>query len=228
MISEETYTIASNDGGKLIPKGTATLSGSLSRNIVGNEAAMLEPVKQSQSKKDVTREALKFFFSEDGALVREFVLDEVCNGVDALSRDAVRELFVRLGIPSGRVPLLLRAMAPKLSDKDRKVVDSLVKLINFFSGGGSATVEANSFSGLPNLSNRREVFNIITAVQRAENREKLTAILPTLREFAPNMRDFGRQIIIKLTEKGTARFFKAASDVVFGPEPSKSKAFSSA
>ena len=44
-----------------------------------------------------TREALKFFFSNDGRLVREFVLEEVCNTVDALSRDATRELLISLG-----------------------------------------------------------------------------------------------------------------------------------
>ena len=40
----------------------------------------------------MTREALKFFFSDDGAVLREFVLDEISAGVDALSRDALREL----------------------------------------------------------------------------------------------------------------------------------------
>ena len=42
------------------------------------------------------REALKFFFSDEGALFREFLLDEVCDGVDALSREAARELFISI------------------------------------------------------------------------------------------------------------------------------------
>ena len=35
---------------------------------------------------DATRSALKFFFSPDGYLIREFILEETCNVVDALNR----------------------------------------------------------------------------------------------------------------------------------------------
>lgn len=88
--------------------------------------------------KSAARDALKFFFDDDGAVFREFVLgkiiiiitntfvtntntttdtiDEVCNGVDAISRDAARELFVRLNIRGNLVPPLFRALAPKLTE----------------------------------------------------------------------------------------------------------------
>ena len=79
--------------------------------------------ENSQQTNEVARESLKFFFASDGYLIREFVLEEICNGVDAISRDAARELVIRLGVfNKGKgLPLLLKSMAPKLTAKDRKV-----------------------------------------------------------------------------------------------------------
>jgi hypothetical protein len=43
-----------------------------------------------------------------GALIREFVLEEVCTSVDALSRDATRELLIALGLRGVPVPPLFK------------------------------------------------------------------------------------------------------------------------
>ena len=51
---------------------------------------------RNSNSNSAAREALKFFFSDEGALFREFLLDEVCDGVDALSREAARELFISI------------------------------------------------------------------------------------------------------------------------------------
>ena len=167
---------------------------------------------------DVTKEALKFLFSDDGYLLREFILEETCNMVDALSRDAARELVIRVGIRGAAVPPLFRALAPKLTDKDKKAVDSISKLLSFLIGDNPTTssqpggygLSASGFSGI--LSNAR----------KPENRKKLAQLLPVLREFAPNMRAFGLQIASRLAEKSTARVLRASADAIFGPTPTKS------
>ena len=144
--------------------------------------------------KSVARDALKFFFNDEGVVFREFVLDEICNGVDAISRDAVRELFIRLNIRSNNIPPLFRALAPKLTEDDRKIVDSVTKLVTFLSGDFSlASSDSDPTSRLRSLQ----------------------SLLPTLREFAPNMRSFGLQIVSRLVEKSTSRLLRATADQIF-------------
>ena len=146
------------------------------------------------------RESLKFFFSDEGLLFREFVVDEITNGIDAISRDAVRELFLRLGIRGSRVPVIFKSMAPKLTSSDRKVVESLIKLLNFFSGR-----DLNDANG----SSSQFINSLLTTVTNPGNRNKLIAMIPTFREFAPNMRQFGLEVTRKLTIKGTVRLIDA-------------------
>ena len=57
---------------------------------------------------------------------------------------------------------------------------------------------------------------LLSAVRRPENRAKAAALLPALREFAPNIRLFGRQLAQKLALKATARAVRATSDAIFG------------
>ena len=188
------------------------------RGLVQRRSSATPSLSSPRSKeKDLTRDALRFFFSEEGALLREFMLDEICNTVDALSRDAVRELFIRLGL-RGSVPPILKALAPRLSDSDKRTVDNISKLINFLVGiDSSEDIPSGSFStnGLSSLVN---------SAASPENRRRITLLLPTLREFAPSMRDFGRQIANKLIEKGTSRLIKASSDAIFNPSVTLSRA----
>jgi aarF domain-containing kinase len=78
---------------------------------------------QTQEDKETVREALRFFFSPEGKVFREFMLEEIVTVVDASSRDAVRELARTLGLGGLGLPVpsLFRALNPSLSDKDRKV-----------------------------------------------------------------------------------------------------------
>lgn len=68
-----------------------------------------------------TREALDFFFSREGRPFREFLLEEVTRSVDTLSRDAISQIGYRVGLGGRQMPPLLRALAPPVTDKDRKV-----------------------------------------------------------------------------------------------------------
>ena len=62
-----------------------------------NNIALRAPNNNNNNNNNAVRESLRFFFSDEGELFREFVIDEISNGIDAISRDAVRELFMRLG-----------------------------------------------------------------------------------------------------------------------------------
>jgi aarF domain-containing kinase len=67
------------------------------------------------------REALRFFFSPDGLVFREFILEEIVTVVDASGRDAVQELVRNLGLSNLPVPGFVRAMNPALTEQDRRV-----------------------------------------------------------------------------------------------------------
>ena len=157
----------------------------------------------------LTREALKFFFGEDGVQVREFVLEEITSGVDALSRDAVRELVAGLGLRAA-VPPLLRSLAPRLDEGDRRKVESLTKLVRFLSQSGASS-DGGAFGG----SNLR-MAEVVQMARRPENQKKLRELLPTLQAFAEPSRQFGLQVAARLAEKSARRFIRASVDVVFG------------
>jgi hypothetical protein len=131
----------------------------------------------STSSSSVTREALKFFFSPEGNILREFISEEIVNGIDALSRDALRELVVRLGIKSSGIPRLfskqqrqfLKALAPALSVEDKKVVDALETLVSFLVNGNNENFSISSLLSPQQLS-------------RAESRSQLFELNKSLRE----------------------------------------------
>lgn len=220
------------------------------------------------------REALKFFFSVDGNLLREFVLDEISNGIDAVSRDAFRELLKRFRIlpsasskqtslfpvPFGFFPLpglafpspltaatstasqFLNSVAPELTEKDQKVVDSLFKLTNFFLGNTAKTAGSGLLSSLlpfplngespmsavpaaassEESSSKRldakEFFGfLLSTVKDEEKRRQLTALFPTIKEFWPNIEAFLLQVNRKLFERLSGRVMNASLDAIFGP-----------
>ena len=64
------------------------------RELDGGQVALSEAAGAGGGD-DTGREALRFFFSEDGDFFREFMLDEVASSVDALSRGALYQIGKR-------------------------------------------------------------------------------------------------------------------------------------
>lgn len=90
---------------------------------VNSKTETLAKQEPTQDEKDeaTVREALRFFFSPEGQVFREFMLEEIVTVVDASSREAVNELVLTLGLSNVPTPSLFRALNPKLSDSDRRV-----------------------------------------------------------------------------------------------------------
>lgn len=136
----------------------------------GNDVHHRREQKQRQRQRSV-REALRLFFSDEGQLLREFIADEVLTGLDALSRDAVRELLQRLRllplspppppssskskpsswwprwpvVPSKKLWSFMETASPSLTTKERETIDGLVKLVSFFLGAApSSTATATA------------------------------------------------------------------------------------
>lgn len=149
--------------------------------------------------------------------------------MDALSRDALRELIIRLGIPNNRIPLLFQAMAPRLDNREKKLVNSLIRLVTFLTGNTnvasndvmdvkSSSSDDNNIDVVANFIDSltpRSVMNRILSTSRSPAvREKLVALAPLFVEFRPSIQDFSFQLIRKLTNKGLKRLLDASLDVL--------------
>ena len=174
-------------------------------------AAAPPPPQSAEDKTaSTTREALGFFFSDDGQVFRDFLVEEVVAAADALSREAANELAVALS-PIGLSPLggafappavapLFKALAPKLTDADRKVVTSIRELVAFFLGDLTTTAELSTVNG--------------GALRNPEQLRTLQALLPVLRENQAELRAFGLQIVGRLAERQAARALGYVRDQV--------------
>ncbi|GMH43909.1 hypothetical protein BSKO_11843 [Bryopsis sp. KO-2023] len=106
------------------------------------------------------RTSLKFLFSSEGTFFREFLMDEVVKGIDALSRDQLRLLVASMGLEGLMVPLLipfgkspLVPLSPKITEEDRMVIENIKKIVAFLLGGSvNGLAGGNSAQALSELA----------------------------------------------------------------------------
>jgi len=159
------------------------------------------------------REGLRFFFSPEGQVFRDFLLEEVVTVVDASSRDAVRELVVSLGLTNLPIPSLFKALAPKLSKEDEGTIVQIRKLVQFLLG---------DFESLASPDELQNVAPSVSRMQRAQqlfsnnnnSNQRLSKLLPVIREYSPQLREFGLLLVARLTEKSFSRGLNWASNRV--------------
>jgi len=158
---------------------------------------------QSEQDEQTVREALRFFFSPEGQVFREFMLEEIVTVVDASSREAVQELVRTLGFGNLPVPGLFRALNPKLSDQDKKTVQQIRKLVQFLLGDleGAMAPDGleNTNRNVSRLQRAQQLFTTTASDDRLRN------LLPVLREYSPQLREFGTLLVARLTEKAISR-----------------------
>ena len=103
-------------------------------------AAAPPPAQSAEDKTaSTTREALGFFFSDDGQVFRDFLVEEVVAAADALSREALQTLILTApGQALDRLPQpafvrsfnreVRDALAPKPNESDEKALSSILTL----------------------------------------------------------------------------------------------------
>lgn len=138
---------------------------------------------QTTNDERTVREALRFFFGPEGETFREFMLEEIVTAADAMSRDGLRVLARDLGLRNVPTPAFLQAMSPPLNDNDRKMVNQIEKLVGFLFG------------------------DFDTALDSA----RLRKLIPIVREYAPQLRDFGVLLVARLAEKNLSRGLRHAT-----------------
>lgn len=175
-------------------------------------AAPPPPQSDAEKTASTAREALGFFFSDDGQVFRDFLVEEVVAAADALSREALQTLILTApGRALDRLPQpafvrsfsreVRDALAPKPTESDEKVLSSIRRLLDFFLGdlGAASTDQAAVLAS----SNSPAVLRSLVPDQATLARGR--TILPILREYQGQMRAFGLQIVGRLAELQTSR-----------------------
>ncbi|CAA3005047.1 unusual kinase [Olea europaea subsp. europaea] len=97
-----------------------------------------------------TRAALVFLLSEKGNFFREFLLDEIVKGIDAVTREQLVQIMAFFGI--GNVsplfsmvptlgPIRPAALLPTITEEDKVILNNVQKIIEFLASGTAASTE---------------------------------------------------------------------------------------
>ncbi|KAL3506345.1 hypothetical protein ACH5RR_031727 [Cinchona calisaya] len=107
------------------------------------------PASSSQSEQPIqTRAALAFLLSDKGNFFREFLLDEIVKGIDAVTREQLVQIMAFLGIGNvapmfSMVPTLgpFRpvALLPTINEEDKVILNNVEKIIEFLTAGSVAS-----------------------------------------------------------------------------------------
>lgn len=141
---------------------------------------------QSEKDKRTVREALRFFFSSEGIVIREFLLEEIVTFVDSSGREATQELFSRLGLNNLPQPSLFKAINPALSPEDKRNVQQMRKLASFLVGDFDATFDS----------------------------DRIRQLLPVLSGYTREIREFTTLLAVRLSEKAVSRGLNWATSLL--------------
>jgi aarF domain-containing kinase len=106
----------------------------------------------SQAQPVQTRAALAFLLSQKGNFFREFLLDEIVKGIDALSREQLVQIMAVLGI-SNPIPIFSMVpsfgrispagLVPSITEEDRVILNNVQKIVGFLTAGSSSSTSSD-------------------------------------------------------------------------------------
>ncbi|KAI9114956.1 hypothetical protein K1719_013969 [Acacia pycnantha] len=141
---ENFITAAKSGGGENLNGNMAELG------ILPSQTQYLLPGFQSvvpQSQQPVqTRVALAFLLSDKGIFFRDFLLDEVVKGIDALTREQLVRIMSILGIQNATPvfsmvptvgPFKPSALIPTITKEDEVILNNVQKIVEFLTAGSS-------------------------------------------------------------------------------------------
>lgn len=185
--------------------------------------ALLVKTQRDDGEDDNTREALRFFFSNDGSIFRDFVADEVVASIDAAGRAVATDQRVARASRRFGVDRALAKLAPPLDDDDRKSLANVRALAAFLlqqqqhSSAGRFLPPPSSSSSLMAPTDNTGLLATLDVSPTA--RRQIQTILPLLAEHAPQLRAFAATLASKLAEKQLGRTFDLLVDFLAPPRP---------
>ncbi|KAK9160339.1 hypothetical protein Syun_006680 [Stephania yunnanensis] len=140
---ENFITAAKSGGGENLNGNMADLGIIQNQSLLGFESggsALSRPIK--------TRAALAFLLSDRGNFFREFLLDEIVKGIDAVSREQMLQVMAMLGMGnfgpffSLISPVGARALERYIATEDKMIMNHLRLIFTFVTSGLSRNMEA--------------------------------------------------------------------------------------
>ncbi|KAK9137926.1 hypothetical protein Sjap_008520 [Stephania japonica] len=144
---ENFITAARSGGGENLNGNMADLGIIQNQSLLGFESggsALGQPIK--------TRAALAFLLSDRGNFFREFLLDEIVKGIDAVSREQMLQVMAMLGMGNIRPffslvpnigPLKLTTLLPTITDEDKIILNNVQKIVEFLTAGTADSRKLN-------------------------------------------------------------------------------------
>ena len=158
---------------------------------------------QAERDENTVRGALRFFLSPEGNVFREFILEEIVSFVDSSGREASEEVLMALGLNNLPMPSLFRALSPKLNSNEKNQNKQMRKLAQFLLGdfeGALAPSNSIQFSSLSGVNDNLQ-----------QSSQRVRKVLPVVREYAPQLREFAALLGVRLSEKVVSRGLNWAS-----------------
>ncbi|BBN12396.1 aarF domain-containing kinase [Marchantia polymorpha subsp. ruderalis] len=187
----ETFAAAAKSG------GGGELQGNMASYGLVPAGNIQWPSPTLQNRRVQTRTALLFIFSEQGEFFREFILDEVVKGIDAVSREQLARVMVGLGIDRLRpvlsvVPIPgLRpfVLVPTVTPEDETVLNNVRRIVAFLSVGTSSSRSISEGGDLQIMEVVQELLPVLPSVAtqlvpEIANRLVSRIVARTLRELA--------------------------------------------
>merc|ERR1712176_1189722 len=173
-----------------------------SNSSMGDQGGSSPPVLAASKTSGET--TMKFIISEEAGFFRDLLLDEVVKSIDALTGQQLWLLADVLGLRNAFVPLLVPGalrpfmpIAPRVTAEDKKLIQNIVKAINFLSGDKDMLQESSRVENML-VVNPRVLQSTVTSV----NPNLVRELLP----FVPSMTsDILPKITAKLLNRITAR-----------------------
>ncbi|KAL0456822.1 UNVERIFIED_CONTAM: hypothetical protein Slati_1021400 [Sesamum latifolium] len=141
--------------------GGENLNGRMAElGVLQNQTNMLPGFvgSASQTQPIQTRAALGFLLSDEGNFFREFLLDEIVKGIDAVTREQLVQIMAFLGIRNvspvfSLVPTLgpirTAALLPTITEEDKVILNNVQKIVGFLAAG--TPVSSNQGVNVPQV-----------------------------------------------------------------------------
>ncbi|XP_021755543.1 uncharacterized protein LOC110720810 [Chenopodium quinoa] len=147
MQAFENFIVAAKSGGGEDLNGRMAELGILQSEQNSDFAGF--SINSSTNQQIQTRAALSFLLSDKGNFFREFLLDEIVKGIDAVTREQLVKITSSLGIaPVISVfpafgPIKPVSLLPTINEEDKIILNNVQRVVEFLIAGSSLTRKSN-------------------------------------------------------------------------------------
>ncbi|XP_020231890.1 uncharacterized protein LOC109812353 isoform X2 [Cajanus cajan] len=160
MQAFENFITAAKSGGGEDMNGNMAELGILTTSqseylLPGFQSVMSQPQQPVQ-----TRAALAFLLSDRGNFFREFLLDEIVKGIDAVTREQLVRIMALLGIQNATPvfsmvptvgPFKPAALIPAITEEDEVILNNVQMVVEFLTAGSSLSRTSSQALNIPQI-----------------------------------------------------------------------------